>query len=256
MSDGYPAGQGDQREPGVLDDLTERAREAVASACMEARRLGAAEVGVEHLLLGLLGERGSPPARIFANRGVDLARARDEVARQAQEASVAPSSHRTEQPELSRAAWRAVALAREHAGERARAVGAPAWRAGGIDTMDLLMGLLRAAEGESVALLRALGMDPAEADGNLQRRSLGSTSSFSAGGPGASGGLRRPGMCPQCGRPLRPQWKHCVYCGATVVAICPNCGSPRQNVPGEAFCHNCGAPLQPPPDLPTMPPNE
>ena len=256
MSDGYPAGQGDPREPGDLDDLTERAREAVASARVEARRLGAAEVGVEHLLLGLLGERGSPPARIFANRGIDLERAREEVARQSREAGVAPSSRRTDQAELSQSTWRAVALAREHAGERARAVGAPAWRAGGVDTMDLLMGLLRAVEGESVALLRALGMDPAEAEGNLQRRSLGSTVSFSAGGPGVSGGLRRPGMCPQCGRPLRPQWKHCVYCGATVVAVCPNCGSPRQNVPGEAFCHNCGAPLQPPPDLPTMPPIE
>ncbi|MGH2484839.1 MAG: Clp protease N-terminal domain-containing protein, partial [Ktedonobacterales bacterium] len=72
MSGGNPAGQGDPGEPGALDDLTERAREAVASAHVEARRLGAAAVGVEHLLLGLLGERGSPPARIFANRGVDL----------------------------------------------------------------------------------------------------------------------------------------------------------------------------------------
>ena len=245
-------GEGDARgRDGDLENLTERARQAVINAGAEARRLGATEICVEHLLLGLLGERDSPPARIFANRGVDLERARAEVARISQCSSAEPAwDAPAKQPTLSEEAWRAIALAREHAGGRARAVGAPEWRSGGIDTMDLFIGALRAADGQTVEMLRALGMDPAEADGNLQRRSV------SMSGPLAPGGMRRAGTCPQCGRPLRPQWKHCVYCGATVIAICPVCGSPRQNVPGEAFCHNCGAPLQPPPDLPTMPPNE
>ena len=244
--------EGDARgRDGDLENLTERARQAIVNAGVEARRLGAAEIGVEHLLLGLLGERDSPPARIFANRGVDLERARAEVAR----LSVNPPTGlepagTARQPGLSRSALRAVALAQEHAGGRARAVGAPEWRSGGVDTMDLFLGAVRAAEGPAVEMLRALGMDPSEAEGNLQRRSV------SMSGPLVPGGMRRAGMCPQCGRPLRPQWKHCVYCGATVIAVCPACGSPRQNVPGEAFCHNCGAPLQPPPDLPTMPPNE
>ncbi|HEX6817396.1 MAG TPA: Clp protease N-terminal domain-containing protein [Ktedonobacterales bacterium] len=245
-------GEGDARgREGDLEHLTERARQAIVNAGMEARRLSAAEIGVEHLLLGLLGERDSPPARIFANRGVDLERARTEVARLSSNPSMGSASGgATRQPELSREAWRAVALAREHAGGRARAVGAPEWRSGGVDTMDLFIGALRAAEGPAVEMLHALGMDPAEAEGNLQRRSV------SMSGPLAPSGMRRAGTCPQCGRPLRPQWKHCVYCGASVIAVCPVCGSPRQNVPGEAFCHNCGAPLQPPPDLPTMPPNE
>lgn len=240
-----------QGKAGDLENLTERARQAVVNAEVEARRLGAAEIGVEHLLLGLLGERESPPARILASRGVDLERARAEVARLSG-VSASGSSPRAGvgQLGLSRSAWRAVALAQEHAGGRARAVGAPEWRSGGVDTMDLFIGVLRAAEGQTVDILHALGIDPAEAEGNLQRRFV------SMSGPLGSGAPRRAGLCPQCGRPLRPQWKHCVYCGATVVAICPACGSPRQNVPGEAFCHNCGAPLQPPPDLPTMPPNE
>ena len=254
MSDSHQpesGGAGDAKGVDDLENLTPRSRQAVITAAMEARRLGATEVGVEHLLLGLLGERDSPPARIFANRGVDIERARAEVARlspRLADGLIADGAAR--EPEMSREAWRAIALAREHAGGRARAVGAPEWRAGGVDTMDLLIGILRAAEGQTVTLLRALDMDPAESEGNLQRRSV------SMSGPLASGGPRRPGMCPQCGRPLRPQWKHCVYCGAAVLAVCPACGSARQNVPGEAFCHNCGAPLQPPPDLPTMPPNE
>lgn len=251
MSESGAAGRGGAGD-GDLENLTERARRALASAGDEARRLGAEQIGLEYLLLGLLGETDSPPARIFLSRGVDLARARSEVARLFARTDPDPAPEMAPwQPALSREVRRALGLAREHAGSRARAVGAPEWRAGGVDTMDLLIGTLRAAEGQMVALLHALGMDPSEADENLQRRSVSMSGPLTPGG-----GPRRAAACPQCGRPLRPQWKHCVYCGATVIATCPNCGFPRQNVPGEAFCHNCGAPLQPPPDLPTMPPNE
>jgi hypothetical protein len=59
-------------------------------------------------------------------------------------------------------------------------------------------------------------------------------------------------VCPRCGREIRQEWKHCIFCGATMRG-CSRCGAPLQHVPGEAFCHECGAPLRTPPDAPTVP---
>lgn len=59
--------------------------------------------------------------------------------------------------------------------------------------------------------------------------------------------------CPSCGRSIRGNWKHCIYCGATLDG-CPQCGAPRQNVEGETYCAECGAPLQSQVgDAPTLP---
>ena len=58
--------------------------------------------------------------------------------------------------------------------------------------------------------------------------------------------------CPACGRAVARHWPPGIFCGALLDG-CPRCGSPRQNVEGEAFCAHCGAPLQQQPDLPTVP---
>jgi Double zinc ribbon len=60
-------------------------------------------------------------------------------------------------------------------------------------------------------------------------------------------------QCPACGRAIERDWKHCVFCGATLGEGCPKCGAPRLNVAREAFCHACGAPLEPQQDAPTVP---
>lgn len=66
-------------------------------------------------------------------------------------------------------------------------------------------------------------------------------------------GPRQPAACPSCGRAIGRDWKHCVYCGATLDDGCPACGAARLHVAGETFCHNCGAALRPQQEPPTVP---
>jgi hypothetical protein len=73
------------------------------------------------------------------------------------------------------------------------------------------------------------------------------------GDGGAAATLVQMQQCPACGRAIQSNWKHCVFCGATLGEGCPKCGAPRLNVAGEAFCHACGAPLEPQQDAPTVP---
>jgi predicted RNA-binding protein with RPS1 domain len=51
-------------------------------------------------------------------------------------------------------------------------------------------------------------------------------------------------LCPSCKRPVQTSWKHCVYCGASLVSFCPNCGAPRAEVEGVQFCYECGSRLE------------
>ena len=56
-----------------FDLFTDRARDAVALAQDEARRLGHDSIGTEHLLLGILRQRNGVAARMLAGMGVRLA---------------------------------------------------------------------------------------------------------------------------------------------------------------------------------------
>jgi ATP-dependent Clp protease ATP-binding subunit ClpA len=60
----------------VMSGYTPRGRRVLAAAMVEAARLGADEVGTEHLLLGLLTERDGVAAAILARLGFDGERAR------------------------------------------------------------------------------------------------------------------------------------------------------------------------------------
>jgi hypothetical protein len=51
-------------------------------------------------------------------------------------------------------------------------------------------------------------------------------------------------FCLSCKRPVQLNWKHCVYCGASLARVCPNCGAPRPEIEGARFCFECGSPLE------------
>jgi ATP-dependent Clp protease ATP-binding subunit ClpA len=65
----------------MFERFTEEARSAVVAASQQAEGLHHGYIGTEHLLLGLLDDRGTPTARLLADRGVDGEWVRGEVER-------------------------------------------------------------------------------------------------------------------------------------------------------------------------------
>jgi ATP-dependent Clp protease ATP-binding subunit ClpA len=63
----------------MLERFSPEAREVVALAQDQARKLGHAQVGTEHLLLGLIAEETGAAGRAFAKLGVTIDAARDAV---------------------------------------------------------------------------------------------------------------------------------------------------------------------------------
>lgn len=55
---------------------------------------------------------------------------------------------------------------------------------------------------------------------------------------------RQETTCPRCKRSAQAHWKHCVYCGQLLSAVCSRCGAPRAEVEGVRFCYECGNPLE------------
>jgi hypothetical protein len=61
--------------------------------------------------------------------------------------------------------------------------------------------------------------------------------------PAPSGASEAPAasVCPQCGKPVKPEARFCGECGAKLLAQCPQCGAPL--TAGAKFCASCGTPL-------------
>jgi ATP-dependent Clp protease ATP-binding subunit ClpA len=234
---------------GESQGFTQRARRAIGAARDEAERLGVGYVGIEHLLLGLLRDPRDAAAMILAARGIDLERTRAEVRRHSERVRSGPGSG---ERGITPGARRALHLAMADAREWQAAAGGPNSRADAVDTVNLLMGVVRAAEGVSAEVLRVLGVEPGEGTNLLRREIVGTAVGVSASGATART-EPRAASCPSCGRPVRAGWRHCIYCGATLREGCPRCGATLQHVPGEAYCHECGAQLQPTTDAPTVP---
>ena len=51
-------------------------------------------------------------------------------------------------------------------------------------------------------------------------------------------------FCLSCKQPVQLNWKHCVFCGASLAQVCPNCGAPRPDIERARFCFECGSPLE------------
>jgi ATP-dependent Clp protease ATP-binding subunit ClpC len=70
--------------------LSNESKRVLAYAAEEAERLNQHHIGTEHLLLGLMREEKSFAERILTERGVQLARVREELARQPHQSEPAP----------------------------------------------------------------------------------------------------------------------------------------------------------------------
>src|SRR4051812_36988051 len=137
-----------------LDGFGQGARRAVAMAALEARELGAARLGTEHLLLGLLAHAEGAAARLLGESGVTLAGARRKVAE--------ASGGRLDEVVEAKAGGRGTAgLVRSARAERAigRAFRfSHEQRSREVRTEHLLLGVLD-VEGTAGQVLRGLGVD-------------------------------------------------------------------------------------------------
>ena len=50
--------------------------------------------------------------------------------------------------------------------------------------------------------------------------------------------------CPSCSRLVLPDWKHCVYCGTSLVKVCSACGAAQPMLRDARFCLECGKALE------------
>lgn len=128
--------------------FTARAKNALALANLEARRLNHDFVGTEHLLLGLLDEDTGVAARAIKTLGVDRQAVRAEIEKLV---SVGPAPIGIAELPLTPRVKKAIELA----DNEARIFGHKQ-----IDAEHLLLGLTREPSGVAAMALRNLGIDP------------------------------------------------------------------------------------------------
>ncbi|AEJ38478.1 class III stress response-related ATPase [Sulfobacillus acidophilus TPY] len=132
----------------MFGQFTEKARRVVINAQDEARRMGHNFVGTEHLLLGLIRESNSLPAKILQSIGLDLETVRSEVLKATGRGpAIGPNEEVVFTP-------RAKKVVLELAGEEARAL-----NQNYIGPEHLLLGLIREGEGVAAQVLLAAGAD-------------------------------------------------------------------------------------------------
>lgn len=146
----------------LFDRLADRARRAVVRAQDEAARLGHANIGTEHLLLGLVSGGDGVAARVLAELGVTLADAREHV-----EALMGrgESSRDTGIPFTPRAR-KVLEVSLREALQRDQSV---------IGTEHLLLGLTSEAEAVAARVLDRLGIDLARVRSQILQRLEGRT---------------------------------------------------------------------------------
>lgn len=126
--------------------FSEHARRVVFFAQEEAGRQHRSEVAPEHLLLGLLRERGSLGARLLDRLGVPMDDLHARLTQQLTQGDSAPGADMS----LAAASKRVIDLASEEARQRDNHT---------IGTEHLLLGLLREADSAAAETLRAFGAD-------------------------------------------------------------------------------------------------
>ena len=197
------------------------ARAAVVAAETEARSLGHARVGTEHLLLGLLGDNASVAARVAKRTGASLAAARHMAAEAVHPArDGAPRGEMSTTPRASRALVRAVRFSHQAQADE-------------VGTEHLLLGVLD-VEGTASLVLRRIGVD-------IDELRAAMTALRAQGGDGAaeaprrkraSGGEAAAAVCAGCGASLATNLvEHAVRAtaaggGSRVVSVfaCAGCG--------------------------------
>jgi ATP-dependent Clp protease ATP-binding subunit ClpA len=131
----------------MFERFTERARQVVVLAQEEARVLGHAYIGTEHLLLGLLREQHGVGGEALASLGLTLEGARDSVRRIVGEGSGSPAAQIPFSPRakkaLELALREAIRLGHEHIG-----------------TEHILLGLSRQPDGAAATIVLEAGVVP------------------------------------------------------------------------------------------------
>jgi ATP-dependent Clp protease ATP-binding subunit ClpC len=130
-----------------LDRFTKRARRVLTHAQEEARRLNHRFIGTEHILLGLVAEKGGVAMRVLNDLDISAEQIRTAVER-AVGRGTRPTSM---QPTLTPRTKRVIELAVDEARRL---------RHHYIGTEHLLLGLIREGEGVAVDVLRRLGAPP------------------------------------------------------------------------------------------------
>ncbi len=221
-----------------FERFTPRARRVLKLATDEAERQRHAEIGPEHLLLGLLKEGRGLGA--LALRELDLAA--DEVRRRI-ETGLPPGDITTPPPiPLSPAARHVVAMAEDESNR---------FHHNYVGTEHLLLGLLREGEGLAYLTLDALGISLDRARRQVIKMINESPQDPDrASRPGVVGMVR--GMrsareesvygaeqCLRCERAGRPEWKFCPFCGEPRPR-CRRCGEPVPQLSAIMYCPHCG----------------
>ena len=131
----------------MFERFTERARQTIALSHEEARRLGSAHMGTEHLLLGLVGEAEGSAGQAFASLGVTLDAARAQVAAKVPAGAGSPPG---QIPFSPRAKATLDAALRQARGLRNSEVG----------TEHLLLAMLIERDARTASILASLGCPP------------------------------------------------------------------------------------------------
>jgi ATP-dependent Clp protease ATP-binding subunit ClpC len=131
----------------MFERFTEEGRQVIVLAQEEARGLGHAHIGTEHLLLGLIGEGVGPASRAFAGLAVTVEAARAQVAADVPPGDERPSGQLPFTPRakgtLDGARRQALGLGHDYIG-----------------TEHLLLALLIERDARTASILASLGCPP------------------------------------------------------------------------------------------------
>jgi hypothetical protein len=140
----FVPGAQDEPRAALFQRFTPRARKAIVHAREEAAELGSAQLGTEHLLLGLVRERKGIAARVLKDHGVTEERVRVAVAAVAVSAGDAPPDEVPFAPRAKKAIQLAVREALQLGHNY-------------VGTEHLLLALFTEGEGAGADVLRELG---------------------------------------------------------------------------------------------------
>lgn len=136
--------------------LSDNARQAVVSARDLARSQGCNDVSAEHLVLGILAQKGCLARRILRERGVDIHGLRDDLMQAAaRHTAGGPTPSELDlTPTARRAMQMASVEARKDAARHARTLGQDFF----VSTVHLLLGLIHPASTADLRSLRTHGV--------------------------------------------------------------------------------------------------
>jgi ATP-dependent Clp protease ATP-binding subunit ClpA len=209
-----------------LQGFSAEARRALQLAAREARSLGHGRIGTEHVLLGLLADKGTPAATALREGGATLAAVRrkvNEAVGPGAAGGTAPGEPSATSARAARALGRAPRFARDQ-------------QADAVDSDHLLLAVLD-VEGTAGQVLRGLGIDIEQlrtALGAKERSAPGAsllTTAPTTTSATTSTQTALPPQCPSCQAPLDTGVTGTIVpvtgqaSGRDIVVIaCPTCG--------------------------------